>query len=164
MKKIGSIEGAAIYHGKDDDGREIIQFTAKAAICTDGMPKNIYGDKHWQRKTAYQNGGKWLNADKVPYVVVPPFIISAVDGVILGSEAAAVNLRNGNESDAITGEVGPKDKIGEVSIELARRLGINPHPNHGGTNEKIVRYTIFVGEPAVVDGIRYRLQPATRRR
>lgn len=124
------------------------------------MPKNTYGDKHWQRGTAYYNNGKFLNADKVPYIVVPPFIVSAVEGVVMGTEAAALNLKNGNESDAITGEKGPKEKLGEGSIELARRLAINPNPNYGGTTEKIVRYTIFVGEAAVVDGIKYKLQPS----
>jgi len=158
MNKLGIIEGCTIYHGKDSDDREIVQFTAKFAICTDGMPKNIYGDKHWQRGTAYYNGGKYLNADKVPYIVVPPFIVSAVDGIIMGAEASAFHLKNGNESDAIVGEKGPKDKLGEGSIELARRLGLNPHPNHGGTLEHIVHYTIYVGEPAVVDGIKYKLQ------
>lgn len=157
MKKIGTIEGCAIYHG-EKDGREIVTFTAKFAICTDGMPKNLYGDKHWQRGTAYYNNGKFLNADKVPYIVVPPFIIKAVDGCIMGTEASAYNTLNGNESDAITGEKGPEDKLGEGSIELARRLAINPHPNHGGTKNKVVVYTIFVDEAAIVDGIKYKLQ------
>ena len=158
VNQIGKIEGCPIFHGYNEDGREVVRFTAKFAICTDGMPQNVYGDKHWQRQTAYYNNGKYLNADKVPYIVVPPFIIGAILGVVMGSEAEAANEKNGNVSDAIVGEVGPDDKLGEGSIELARRLAINPHPNHGGTKERIVRYTIFVGEPAVVDGIKYKLQ------
>ena len=160
MKKIGQIEGVPIYHGHDEQGREIIRFIAKAAICCDGMPKNIYGDPHYQRGTAYYNNGKYLNADKVPYIVVPPFIVSAVDGVIMGTEAQAENTLNHMITDAITGEKGPPDKLGEMSCECARRVGLNPNPNHGGTTEKIIRYTIFIDEAAIVDGIKYKLQPS----
>src|SRR4030095_16488399 len=114
MKKIGTIEGCPIYHGKDSKGREIIQFKAKMAICCDGMPKNTYGDPYWQSQTAYRGP---LNADKVPYIVVPPFIISAVDPVVLGSESQIENLENKDVSDAICGEVGPEAKLGDASCE-----------------------------------------------
>ena len=158
MKKIGTIEKCDIWHGNDKNGREIIQYVAKMAICADGIPRNTYGDPHWQSKTAYRHGGKYLNADKVPYVVVPPSIIAAVEQVVLGSECEVENLSNKMVSDAICGEVGPQNKLGEGSMELARRLGLNPNPRHGGTEDHIIRYTIFVGESAVVDGTKYKLQ------
>ena len=158
MKKIGQIEGCDIHHGINADGKEVIEFTAKFHVCCDGMPKNIYGDPCYQRGTAYYNGGKYLNADKVPYVVIPPFIRSAIETKVMGSECEVVNLENHMVSDAICGEIGPKDKLGEGSCELARRVGLNPNPNHGGTSKKIIKYVIFVGEAAVVDGIKYKLQ------
>ena len=158
MKKIGTIEKCDIWHGNDKNGREIIQYVAKMAICADGIPRNTYGDPHWQSKTAYRHGGKYLNADKVPYVVVPPSIIAAVEQVVLGSECEVENLSNKTVTDAICGEVGPQNKLGEGSMELARRLGLNPNPLHGGTDDHIIRYTIFVGESAVVDGTKYKLQ------
>jgi hypothetical protein len=160
MKKIGTIEGCAIYHGHDKQGREIIRYKAKMAICCDGMKKNAYGDPCWQPKTAYQNGGKYLNPVTVRYIVVPPFIISAVDPVVLGSEAAVENTQNKTITDAITGEVGPDDKLGEASCACAQAVGLNPNPNYGGTEEHIIVYTIYVGEPAVVDGVKYTLQPS----
>jgi len=158
MKLIGKLENCAIYHGLNKAGKEVVQYIAKFAICADGMPKNVYGDPHWQSKTAYRHGGKYLNADKVPYVVVPPSIIAAVEQVVLGSECEVENLSNKMVSDAICGEVGPQNKLGEGSMELARRLGLNPNPLHGGTEDHIIRYTIFVGESAVVDGTKYKLQ------
>jgi hypothetical protein len=160
MKKIGTIEGCAIYYGEDAQFRKVIQFKAKMAICCDGMPKNVYGDPCWQRGTAYYNNGKYLNADKVPYIVVPPFIIESIDEIVLGSESQVFNTQNKDCTDAICGEVGPPDKLGEASCECARRIGLNPNPNYGGTDEKIIVYTIFVGEPAVVDGVKYKLQPS----
>jgi hypothetical protein len=63
-------------------------------------------------------------------------------------------------SDAICGEIGPEDKLGEASCELARRVGLNPNPNYGGTEDKVITYIIYVGIPAVVDGVAYKLQPS----
>jgi hypothetical protein len=160
MEKIGNIEGCDIYHGHDAKGREIVQYRAKMAVCCDGMKKNAYGDPCWQPKTAYQNGGKYLNPLKVRYVVVPPFIISCCDPVVLGSECDVQNVKNEMATDAICGEVGPDDKLGEGSCYLAQCVGLNPSPNHGGTDEHIIIYTIYVGEPAVVDGVKYKLQPS----
>lgn len=157
MKTIGTIEGCPIKHGFDKKGREVVQFVAKMAICCDGMPKNVYGDPYWQSQTAYVGP---LNADKVPYVVIPPFVIQAVDPVVLGSECEVENLKNKMVTDAICGEVGPETKLGEASCECARRVGLNPNPNYGGTEGKTIKYTIFVGEAAVVDGKKYKLQPS----
>jgi hypothetical protein len=63
-------------------------------------------------------------------------------------------------TDAICGEVGPDDKLGEGSCALAKAVGLNPNPNYGGTDDHIILYTIYVGEPAVVDGVKYKLQPS----
>jgi hypothetical protein len=160
LTRIETIEGCAIYHGYDEKDREIIRYKAKFAVCCDGMKKNVYGDPCWQPQTAYQNGGKYLDPVKVRYVVVPPFIISAVDPVVLGSECDVYNTQNKMRTDAICGEVGPEEKLGEGSCKLAHDVGLNPSPNHGGTDEHIIVYTIYVGEPAVVDGHVYKLQPS----
>ena len=160
MTKIGEIEGCAIYHGHDKQNREIIQFKAKMAICCDGLKKNLYNDPCWQPQTAYYNGGKFLNPVKVRYVVVPPFIINAVEPIVLGSESSVFNTINNIETDAVCGDVGPDDKLGEASCACAQAVGLNPNPNYGGTDSHIIVYTIYVGEPALVDGIRYKLQPS----
>jgi hypothetical protein len=158
MKKIGMIEGCPIYHGKDEKDREVVSFKAKMAVCCDGMRTNVYGDECWQPETAYQNGGKYLNAVKVRYVVVPPFIISAVAAIVLGSECEVYNTETKIRTDAIVGDVGPKNELGEGSCALAHAVGLSSNPNHGGTDKKIITYTIYVGQAAVVDGVKYKLQ------
>jgi hypothetical protein len=122
------------------------------------MKKNVYGDECWQPETAYYNGGKFLNPLKVRYVVVPPFIISTVDPIVLGSESHVINAETKMQTDAVVGDVGPDDKLGEGSCALAHAVGLSSNPNHGGTEKKIITYTIYVGEPAVVDGVKYSLQ------
>jgi hypothetical protein len=160
VKKIGTIEGCDVYHGVEK-GREIVQFQAKMAVCCDGMKHNTYSDPCWNPETAYYNNGKFLNPNKVRYVVVPPLIIQSVDAIVLGSECDVFNTQNKTRTDAICGEVGPKDKLGEGSCALAQAVGLNPNPNHGGTEGHIILYTIYVGEAAVIDGVKYKLQPSS---
>lgn len=152
------------------EGREVLRradpgfyltFTAKMAVDCDGMPRNTYHDPFWQKETSYRNKGRFLNADSIPYIVVPPQIIRAVRPIVLGCMAVAINLCNGLSSTAIVGDVGPVGKLGEGSCELAARVGLRRDPNHGGTQEAIIMYMLWPGARAVVDGMVYDLQAST---
>lgn len=156
---IGTLEGCPIY-AVSKFGVLRIEFVAKLAVCCDGMPVNEHDDPCWQPQTAYYNNGKYLDPEKVPYIVVPPMIIEGVDPVVLGCQGLIVNLQNGLSTPAICGEVGPDDKIGEASMEGADRVGLSSSPNNGGTDEKMILYAIFPGQAALVDGIQYKLQPS----
>ncbi|MCA9797805.1 MAG: hypothetical protein KC910_38625, partial [Candidatus Eremiobacteraeota bacterium] len=46
---------------------------------------------------------------------------------------------------AVFADVGPRNKIGEISYNAAQQLGINPHPNKGGTERPEVEYMVFPG-------------------
>jgi hypothetical protein len=72
--------------------------------------------------------------------------------------AKVTNIVTRDWCDAVVGDIGPRSKTGEISPECARRIGLSPNANHGGTSEKIIVYSIEVGEPAVVDGVTYNLQ------
>jgi hypothetical protein len=135
-----------------------VEWVAKLAVCNDGSGGNPDNDPCHQDQTAYYNGGKYLNPYEVPYIVVPPLIIEAVDPVVLGSQGCIVNLKNGQSTPAICGEIGPEEKLGEASCEAAGRLGLSSSPNSGGTDEHIILYAIWPGIAAVVDGTDYKLQ------
>lgn len=94
--------------------------------------------------TAWQPGGKNLNADKIPYVVVPPEMLKA--GSIKKGDFVLVKY-NGKETFAVVGDVGPARQAGEASMETARRLGMNPHPSYGGRDDKYqdVEYIVLPG-------------------
>ena len=141
----------------DDD--DVISYIAKAAIDSDGDPLNRHHDPCWQPDTSLHFHGKPINAEEVPYCVVPPAIIQGVRPVVLGSKVVMTNLHTGAVVWGVVADVGPRRKLGEISCEAARRLGLDGNPNHGGTDECIIRYEIWAGEPAVVDGITYALQP-----
>lgn len=133
-----------------------IMWTGKADIDADGSGSS-HGDPDFQPDTTLHIHGKALNADTVPYIVVPPAVRDAARGIVMGC-AATVTYR-GKAVMAVVGDIGPHDKIGEISVCLAEKLGINPSPVNGGVPDG-VDYCIYPGETVTLDGITYPLQPA----
>lgn len=133
-----------------------VHWTAKAAIDSDGVGPH-HGDKTAQDQTSYKPD---LNADEDKYIVVPPAIKDGVAGVVMGCQAQCTNSRNGKFTEAVVGDIGPHRKLGEISCACAKALGLNPSPVDGGVDEHIIRYVIYPGVPANVDGKIYELQPA----
>ena len=130
-------------------------------IDADGSGGNRHGDKYFQSDTTLHHNGKALNAETTPFIVVPPQVILSVGALVMGCRA--IVEFQGLKIEAVVGDCGPPHKIGEASIECARRLGIPSSPVNGGLDQKDPRdvtYTIYPGVPAVVDGVVYKLQPA----
>ncbi|SDM91410.1 glycoside hydrolase family 75 protein [Allokutzneria albata] len=154
--------GSQISHGKyaHDAGG-----TGKTAVCKtkgavhwkadfdvdcDGQktPKcNKSTDPSWQNATAWpQSNGKPLNAEKLPFVVVPGISSkwNYKNSGIGGGTVAAVVYKD-KVAYAVVGDVGPKAIIGEGSYALAKALGINPDPKTGGIGGSVVDYILFPG-------------------
>lgn len=110
-------------------------------------------------KTSYRFPGfltsdpkAYLDAETVDFIVVSPLVQNGVKGVVLGCRARASNIRNGKSADCFVGDIGPTRKIGELSISLAKKLGIDSSPRSGGTDELIVQYEIWPDVAGIVDG------------
>ncbi|TQJ04299.1 peptidoglycan-binding protein [Amycolatopsis cihanbeyliensis] len=117
------------------------QRTAKCNSSTDPT--------YWHQTAWQQPDGKYLNAEKLPYVVVP---ISTstwdhYDSGITGGTVVAV-VYEGRVVYGVVGDRGPRDAIGEASYALADALGINPNPRTGGVSGKVVDYIAFPGVKA----------------
>ncbi len=151
---MAQIEGEPIFEYADGS----VGYTAKAAIDTDGSGP-LHGDPDAQKDTSLHWMGKALNADVDKYIVVPPAIIKGVKGIVLGCQALLTNSRNGRHTTAVVGDVGPRKKLGEISVATAKALGINPSPTTGGEDAHVIQYLLQPGIPAVVDGKLYELQP-----
>lgn len=132
-----------------------VQFISKAAIDSDGVGPH-HGDHTAQDETSYKPD---LNADVDRYIVVPPAIISGVTGVVIGCQAHVVNAKNGKFTDAVVGDIGPHHKLGEISCACASAIGLNPSPVDGGVDAHVIKYTLWPGTPANVEGKIYVLQP-----
>ena len=102
-----------------------VRFTSDSDICNDGCGPS-HGDPSYQSQTAYYSGGieggKYLNADKDKYIVIPPQIRSLVDPVVMGCKARLSNLATGAVCDGVIGEIGPDDKTGRLHTACLRSL------------------------------------------
>lgn len=149
-KLIATIENEPIV--EEDIG--CVHWRSKAAIDSDGVGPH-HGDRTAQDETTYKPD---LNADEDKYIVVPPAIIKGVSGIVIGCQAHVRNSVNGQETDAVVGDVGPHLKLGEISCACASAIGLNPSPVDGGADAHVIEYQIWPGKPALVDGKTYVLQ------
>ncbi|WP_163509224.1 glycoside hydrolase family 75 protein [Fodinicola acaciae] len=130
-----------------------IYFTADLDVDCDGQRStqcNKQTDPDYQPDTAYhQSNGKPLNAAKLPYIVLPApsSIWNFTRSGIGGATVAAVVYKN-KVAYAVVGDTGPTGIIGEGSYKLAKQLGINPSPSHGGVGGRVVTYILFPGVKA----------------
>jgi hypothetical protein len=154
-KELLRIEPVTIY--QEADGC-YVYFTSNLDICNDGSGP-AHGDPYHQSQTAYYNGGKFLNADKDKYVVVPPQIRKMVPGVVMGCQARVTNLETGVSHDGVVGDIGPEEKTGETAYCLAKI--VNPRITYNTGDDKLIYlYELWPDEPAKVDGKTYKLEPA----
>ncbi|MFF8594135.1 glycoside hydrolase family 75 protein [Streptomyces sp. NPDC015220] len=116
-------------------------------IDCDGRPTrrcNRRTDPHFWPSAAYaQSDGRRLNAEHLPYIVLPaPSRVwdHRVHGVRGGSVAAVVY--RGRVQYAVVGDTGPRTIIGEASYATARRLGIPADPRCGGARTGVT-YIVF---------------------
>ncbi len=86
--------------------------------------------------------------------------LGSAKGVVLGCKAMVEHLDNGKQCDAVAADVGPANHAGEGSIALAHALDIPSNPKHGGIEKHVIRYTLWPGVPAVVNGETFVLQPS----
>lgn len=99
------------------------------------------------RKFKTADPRRYLDSEKVSFVVVPRQLRKAIKGVVLGCRAVVTNPWNGKKADAVVGDIGPATHLGEGSIALALALGINSNPRRGGTDNHLL-YEIFPGVAA----------------
>jgi len=154
IKQIDCIEGQPIRY---DDVAQTLSFMGRGRIDDDGYG-SAHKDPDHQNDTTLHLNGRALNADVDFYIVIPEQVPNEVPPIVLGSLVEVTY--NGVTVLAVVGDTGPKKRLGEMSIALAKALGINADPNIGGDDYPTVSYLIHMGVPALVNGIQYALQPA----
>ena len=155
MNTLINIDGVRIYTNPSGN---YVCFVSDLDICNDGSGP-AHGDKHHQSQTAYYNQGKYLNADKDRYIVVPPQVRSMVSPVVMGCRARLTNLVTLETSAAVTGDIGPQDKTGEAAYCLAKIIN-SKITHNAGDSTRLYFYELWPGVPANVEGKKYALEPA----
>jgi hypothetical protein len=96
------------------------------------------------RTKALSDPQRYVNALVVPYISIPPELVSTW-GARRGD--VCVVSYSGRRQTAIVADVGPRGKLGEGSVALAQALGIPPSPRHGGVRDG-VSWLLFRGSRA----------------
>jgi hypothetical protein len=120
------------------------------------FPGGIIASTTWyrHRHKAADDPAAYVDAETVPYIVVPPVIVQRTAGVVRGCKA---RVTRGQQSvDCVIADRGPRNKIGELSIAAARAVGLNSSPRNGGTEHPELFYELWPGVAAPG----YELQPA----
>ncbi len=100
---------------------------------------------------------RYVDSELVPFAVVSPRLRTVVDGIVLGCRCLITHTRTGLRVEAVVADIGPRTKIGELSIAAAKAIGVPHSARNGGEEDNVIRYEIFPGTPAVVNGVTYPL-------
>jgi len=118
------------------DGEPVIQSD------TDAAPGYYVSTTSLIDKTKnFKDPKRYVDAEKIPYFVLPPEIMNA-DDIIIGDIALIYHRKYDSLSFAIFADIGPIDKIGEGSVALANQLHIGSDAKFGGIDKGVI-YLIF---------------------
>lgn len=102
-------------------------------VCMTSLGDSKYKDTDQRR---------YVNSCEIPFIVLPA---GKYFGARLGDLAMVCNIATGKYCGAIFADTGPPNKIGEISIDLAKELGVNPDPKTGGSDKSDFIYIVFPG-------------------
>jgi hypothetical protein len=163
--QVGDAGSEALANGgmRMQDGRVVCAHDWARSIVILGpdnepkeFPGGIIASKTWYRyrDKPMNDPAAYVDAETVPYIVVPRLIVQETAGVVRGCRARVE--WNGRSVDCVVADRGPAMKIGEISIAAARALGAPSNPRHGGVDDATVRYELWPGLAAPG----FELQPA----
>lgn len=108
----------------------------------------VIASKTWYRypDKAADDPAAYVDAQTVPYIVVPPVIVKPLAGILRGCRA---KVTIGPRSvECVVADLGPAKRVGELSIAAADSLGIPSSPRYGGRETPDVLYELWPGEAA----------------
>ncbi len=100
---------------------------------------------------------RWVDAEAVPYMVLPGSIRQLCRGVALGCRARMTRTTDGVFEEGVYADSSGSN-IGECSLKSAHRFGSQWNANNGD-ERAIYLYEFFPDVPAMVNGEQFRLIP-----
>lgn len=136
----------------DAQGNPIIQGP------NDPYPGMYVSTTSYQRSQFKKNDPRrYVDSEKVPFIVLPGFVRELVGPIVLGCAAEA--SFGGVTKPAVIADFGPSKHLGEASIALASQLSISSNARTGGTSSEVI-YRVYPGRTIGIDGETFELQPA----
>ena len=90
----------------------------------------------------------WVNAEEIPFAVIPSSVRMAVEPKFLGCRATIFDKKHQKQVDVVCCEIGPSHHLGEASMAACVAFGLNPDPKKGGSSDhKRWLYRFWPGEP-----------------
>jgi len=88
------------------------------------FPGGVIASMTWYRHPGMKanDPAAYVDAETVPYIVVPHLIVQGVAGIVRGCKARVTY--DGKSVDCVVADRGPANKIGELSIAAARAVGL----------------------------------------
>jgi hypothetical protein len=128
-------------------------------LDVNGQPREFPGGVI-ASKTAYRWHDKlvddpaaYVDSETINYVCVPPEIRERATGIVMGCAVKCYYRTTGKTAWGMVADVGPRDKVGEISIAMARALGMCPSPRNGGEERALIEYTFYPSRFAEIDGV-----------
>ncbi len=112
---------------------------------------------YWREGFEKIDRRRWVDAEAVPYMVLPGSIRQLARGVCLGCKARITRTTDGKFVDGVYGDSSGSN-IGEVSVAAAKVFGEQWSASNGD-ERKIYEYQFWPDEPALVNGEQFRLIP-----
>jgi hypothetical protein len=91
---------------------------------------------------------RYLDSEAVPFAVIPGTIARRVPEIVLGCRVVIEHMGSGQIVEAVCGDIGPDNHVGEASIAVAKTFGLNADPKKGGEDARIFRFTFHPGVAA----------------
>lgn len=101
----------------------------------------------------------YVDAASVPFLVICGEVLDSVPGIIFGCRAVLTNQSTKEKVEAVCGDGGNSNEMGEISYAAAQALGIKgASPLSIPDDAPLITMEIYPGTAAVVDGVTYPLQ------
>jgi hypothetical protein len=113
---------------------------------------------YWWEGFGKTDRRRWVDAETVPYMVLPGSIRNLCEGVVLGCKARVLRTTDGLTCEGVYADSSGSN-IGELSVCAAKVYGDQWNANNGDEAKRYL-YEFFPDKPAIVNGKLYRLIPA----
>ena len=135
----GSKSGSPMVYIKSFKG--VIGWESFVQLDTDGSGEPPFKDPDRQNTTNLHSKSQHLDANKIPYIVLPSS--NKIQDVLVGDLGILVDTEKGKYIFVIYGDKGPKTKIGEASVAAHRELGLTDGKKNRGYEEEGLVYIVF---------------------